>query len=112
MASNKKIKIEVAYATPSLQRILEIEVNEDCTIQDAIDQSGILQVFPEIDLNTQKVGIFGNQKKLTDILKENDRIEIYRPLVMDPKDARRKRAYRPAIKRNYKKRGFKNNKQE
>ncbi len=107
MASNQKITVEVAYATPDLQRIIAIEVEEDCTIQDAIHRSGILEIFPEIDLDKQKVGIFSKQKQLTDRLEQNDRVEIYRPLIIDPKEARRKRVIRPVFKKKYKKRGFK-----
>ena len=106
MASNQKITVEVAYAKPELQRILVIQVNEGCTIQDAIECSGILELFPEIDLTKQKVGIFGKKKELMDALQQHDRVEIYRPLTMDPKEARKKRAIPPSLKKKYKKRGF------
>lgn len=105
MALNSKITVEVAYATPAVQRIIALEVECGCTIEQAIDQSKILEIFPEIDLSTQKVGIFSQQKLLTDTLQQNDRVEIYRSLIIDPKDARRKRVI-PAAKRKYKKRGF------
>lgn len=91
MAIEKKIKIEVAYATPLQQKIISVEVLEGCTIQEGIAQSGIFTLFPEIDLATHKVGIFSIQKKLSDIVQAGDRIEIYRPLVIDPKEARRRR---------------------
>src|SRR5438105_3621925 len=87
----KKIKIEVCYATPTQQKIFVAEVDSESTIETAIKQSGILEFFPEINLATQKVGIFSQIKKLTDIVQENNRIEIYRPLLIDPKEARRKR---------------------
>ncbi len=87
----KQIKVEVAYATPSSQRIFTVWVVEGSTIETAIDRSGVLEVFPEIDLFKQKVGIFSQQKKLSDSVKEGDRIEIYRGLLIDPKEARRKR---------------------
>lgn len=106
MALGSKITVEVAYATPALQRIIAIEVDQSCTIQEAIYQSGILEIFPEIDLEKQKVGIFSKQRSLTNTLQHNDRVEIYRPLTMDPKEIRRKRVA-PASKRKYKKRGFK-----
>jgi len=86
------IKVEVAYAVPDIQRIFTVYVMPGSTIEMAIDRSGVLEVFPEIDLLKQKVGIFSKQKKLSDIVSEGDRIEIYRPLTIDPKDARRKRA--------------------
>lgn len=92
MVSKQKITVEVAYAKPESQRIVVIQVNEGCTIEDAISASGILRLFPEIDLLQQKVGVFGKQKKLSDVLEDNDRVEIYRSLIMDPKEARRKRA--------------------
>lgn len=92
MVNVKKINVEVAYADISKQRIIKLLVEKGCTIELAIDRSGILLEFPDIDLMKQKVGIFSKQKKLTDILKEGDRIEIYRPLLIDPKDARKKRA--------------------
>lgn len=107
MASNHKITVEVAYATSKVQRIIVIQVDEGCTIQDAIDHSGMLEIFPEINLAKQKVGIFSQQKLLTDRLRHNDRVEIYRPLIIDPKEARRKRVIPPVFKKKYKKRGFK-----
>ncbi len=106
MASSQKITVEVAYATPEVQRIIVIQVDEGCAIEDAIQCSGILELFPEIDLTKQKVGIFGKKKALMDTLQQHDRIEIYRPLIMDPKEARKKRAIRPSLKKKYKKRGF------
>ncbi len=92
MANVKKINVEVAYADVHRQRLIKLLVEEGCTIELAIDRSGILLEFPDIDLMKQKVGIFSKQKKLTDIVTEGDRIEIYRVLIMDPKDARKKRA--------------------
>lgn len=91
MANVKKINIEVAYADATMQRIVHVVLEEGCTIEQAIDRSGILILFPDIDLMHQKVGIFSKQKKLTDRVKEGDRIEIYRPLTLDPKEARKKR---------------------
>jgi putative ubiquitin-RnfH superfamily antitoxin RatB of RatAB toxin-antitoxin module len=87
-----EIKVEVAYATPDSQRIFTVNVPVGSTIETAIDRSGVLDVFPEIDLLKQKVGIFSQPKKLSDIVFSGDRIEIYRPLTIDPKEARRKRA--------------------
>ncbi len=85
----RKIKIEVAFATPAKQLIIPIEIKENCTIAEAIHQSTIQEQFPEIDLTKQKVGIFSKQKNLADIVQDGDRIEIYRPLTIDPKEARR-----------------------
>lgn len=92
MATDKKFFVEVAYATPAAQKIISLEIEPGLTIETVIDRSGIVEFFPEIDLMKQKVGVFGEIKKLTDIVQAKDRIEIYRPLVIDPKEARRKRA--------------------
>lgn len=94
MGMAKTISVEVAYATPERQVILVVQVKENTTIEEAIMCSGILQIFPEIDLTMKKVGVFSKQKMLTDFVQENDRIEIYRPLPLDPKEARKKRVKR------------------
>lgn len=98
----KKILVEVAYATPSLQKIISFEVEEGCTLETVIDRSGITEIFPEIDLTKQKVGIFSKTKKLNDKVKEGDRIEIYRALTIDPKEARRKRAKENPLPKSHK----------
>jgi putative ubiquitin-RnfH superfamily antitoxin RatB of RatAB toxin-antitoxin module len=90
--SMNKIAIEIAYATPTKQIILALEVPSSCTIEEAIRLSRITESFPEIDLQKQKVGVFSKIKKLSDTLKAGDRIEIYRPLIIDPKEARRAKA--------------------
>ena len=89
---NKKITVEVAYARPDQQCIMSLSVDQGCSIETAIDRSGILERFPEIDLIQQTVGIFGQPRAFTDILQEGDRIEIYRSLFIEPKKARRKKA--------------------
>lgn len=91
MEPNKLITVEVAYATPEKQKIIQLQVPVNSTIEKAIECSGILEIFPEIDLRLQKVGIFSKTKKLSDRVQPNDRIEIYRPLTIDPKEARRRR---------------------
>ncbi len=85
------MKVEVAYARPDQQLILEVMLPEASTIEQAIEQSGILQRFPEIDLAVNKLGVFGKLSKKTAELKAGDRVEIYRPLIADPKEVRRKR---------------------
>lgn len=90
MAEN--INIEVAYATPKEQLILAVNVVKGTTVDEAIQKSGILSKFSEIDTSKNKVGIFGKAVKNTTVLKEGDRIEIYRPLIADPKEVRRQRA--------------------
>lgn len=86
------MRVEVAYAKSEEQVILLINVDEGCTVQKAIETSCILQRFPEIDLSQNKVGIFGKVVDLETVLREGDRVEIYRPLIIDPKQARRARA--------------------
>ena len=86
------INVEVAYALPTEQLILSINVNLGTTAGDAVTQSGMLDKFPDIDLEKNKVGIFGKAVKRDAILKAGDRVEIYRPLIADPKEVRRQRA--------------------
>jgi len=84
--------VEVAYAKPEKQLIIQIDVEESCTVEQAIVLSKIKKQFPEIDVEKNKVGIFGKTVKLMDSLREKDRVEIYRPLIVDPKESRRARA--------------------
>jgi len=86
------ITVEVVYANETTQQVLNVSLKAQSSIEKAIDYSGILMMFPEIDLTQQKVGIFGQIKKLSDPISPGDRIEIYRPLLVDPKEARKKRA--------------------
>ncbi len=86
------IKVEVLYALPQEQTLLVTEVPQGTALGDAVKMSGILDKHPEIDLATNKVGIFGKLSKLDTALRERDRVEIYRPLIADPKEVRRKRA--------------------
>jgi len=88
---NQQIKVEVAYALPEHQVILEVMVDSGTTLEQAVELSGLLEQFPEIDLTINKVGIFGKLGKKTAELKAGDRVEIYRPLIADPKEVRRKR---------------------
>lgn len=86
-----QIDVEVAYALEDKQQILSLSVKPGTTFEQAVEQSGILQMFPEIDLSVNKVGVFGKLAKKTAELKAGDRVEIYRPLIADPKEVRRKR---------------------
>jgi putative ubiquitin-RnfH superfamily antitoxin RatB of RatAB toxin-antitoxin module len=88
----ESLTVEVACALPRRQLILELQVDEGTTAEQAIRASGILEQFPEIDLQSSKIGIFGKPCKLTDILQQGDRVEIYRPLIADPKEIRKQRA--------------------
>ena len=87
-----EIQVEVAYALPEQQVILPIKAPVGITVEEAIKRSGILQRFPEIQLTQAKVGIFSKLSKLDTVLRDKDRVEIYRPLIADPKEVRRKRA--------------------
>jgi len=86
------IDVEVAYATPEQQLIIAVKLPEQATAESAINASGILSGFPELDKAALNIGIFGSVCKLEQPLKQGDRVEIYRPLVHDPKEARRQRA--------------------
>ncbi|GAB3291641.1 RnfH family protein [Pseudidiomarina andamanensis] len=88
----QQIQIEVAYATPERQQIIPLRVPAGTSVEEAIERSQIKQYFPEIDLSEQKVGIWSKAVKLDHELREGDRIEIYRPLIADPKAVRRRRA--------------------
>ena len=92
MAKAEPITVEVAYAKPEEQLIIELEVPAGTTLRQAIEQSGILEHFSEIGLGEARVGIFGKLKKLDETLHAGDRVEIYRPLIADPKQVRKQRA--------------------
>ena len=90
--SANRIHVEVVYALPDRQSLLKVNVPEGSTVDAAIQASGVLEAFPEIDLARNKVGIFSKLVKLDEPVRDRDRIEIYRPLIADPKEVRRKRA--------------------
>lgn len=85
------MKIGVAYATASRSVWLDVEIEDGATVRQAIEKSGILTQFPDIDLAEQKVGLFGKLVELDAPAEDGSRIEIYRPIVADPKLVRRKR---------------------
>jgi len=84
--------VEVAYATAERQRLIALMVAPGTTVAEAIEASGVLREFPEIDLRVNRVGVFGQLARLGDPVRAGDRVEIYRPLQADPKEARRQRA--------------------
>jgi len=85
------MKVRIAYIDAAQQQFWQqLELPATCTVQDAISASGVLEQFPEIDLEQQKVGIFGKFAKLDDPLSEGDRIEIYRPITADPATVKRR----------------------
>ncbi len=92
MAPAGEIRVEVVYALPDQQPILSVTLPDGATVEDAIRRSGVLETFPTIDLALNKVGIFSKLVKLDEKLRDRDRVEIYRPLIADPKEVRRKRA--------------------
>lgn len=92
MENKSLINIEVSYATPEKQALIPLVVEEGTNLEQAIIASGIIDQFPEIDLAKNKVGIFGKLSKKDVLLREKDRVEIYRPLIADPKAVRKKRA--------------------
>ena len=85
------MKVQVAYARPERQEVVPVSVGPGATIGQAIAASGIRESFPEIDLEVQPVGVFGVRRRLDDPVREGERIEIYRPLAEDPRQARRRR---------------------
>ena len=91
MVADRQIAVEVVFAKPGEQVLEQLHVPVDATVE-AVRRSGILERFPEIDLTSNKVGIFGKATQLSATLHDGDRIEIYRPLIADPKEARKKRA--------------------
>lgn len=86
------IRIEVAYALPEKQYLQRVTLSEGATVEEAINASGLLELRSDIDLAKNKVGIFSRPVKLADTVQDGDRVEIYRPLIADPKELRRKRA--------------------
>ena len=84
------MQIGVAYSEPAQQIWLTIDVPDGATVSDAIERSGILRMFPHIDLSTQKVGIFGKIVKIDAALRPGDRVEIYRPITCDPQTVPRR----------------------
>ncbi len=102
MVQNKTVTVEVVYAGEYVQKLIVVAVEEGASIEAVIEQSGILVLFPEIDLTRQKVGVFSHPRLLTDTIKAGDRIEIYRPLKIDPMEARRAKAKKnsPKVKKD------------
>ncbi len=92
-------RVEVAYAREDEQAIFSVAADQGLTAQEAIRRSGILRRFPEIDLAVNRVGVFGKLAQLDQVLQPGDRVEIYRSLIADPKEARKKRAAQGKIMR-------------
>ena len=95
--------VEVAYALENKQTLLELKVSEGTTLKQAVELSGIIDIYPQIDLTKDKTGIFGKIAKLDTVLREKDRVEIYRPLIANPKQVRKERAAQGKVMRSGKK---------
>ena len=94
----ERLSIEVIYPLPSRQEVLRVHVPPGASVRDAIEASGVLEKYPEIDLAKNKVGIYSRPAKLHERVQDGDRVEIYRPLIADPKALRRQRAEKGAGK--------------
>lgn len=87
------INVEVTYALPQRQELVSVRLQEGASVRDAVEASGLLQKYPEIDINgANKLGIYAKLAKPDAVLRDRDRVEIYRPLIADPKAVRKKRA--------------------
>lgn len=91
---NKTLHVEVAYALPDRQRIVALELAEACTVREAARRAGLQQQFPELDIDAVDLGVFGKvvSKPEEQLVEDGDRVEIYRPLIADPKEVRKQRA--------------------
>lgn len=102
MSDQKTMKVEVVCALPEKQVLRTLNIQEGTSVLEAIEQSGIMQEFPDVQLDPNRLGIFSLKAKASDILRQGDRVEIYRPLLADPKEARRNRALGEKTVRNAK----------
>ena len=89
-----RMHIEVVYATPQCQEIVEIDLEEGARAADALRESSLPERYPNVDFSILKLGIFGKEVSLDALLADGDRVEVYRPLSIDPKEARRAKARR------------------
>ncbi len=92
MADEQMFPVDVIYAKPEQQKVITVTVTQGTTFVEAVKQSGIAAFFPEIDVDNLKLGSFSHQMKPDDVVQPGQRIEIYRPLIADPKEVRRRRA--------------------
>ena len=98
MSVSAKIVVEVAYALSEKQYLQRVTLQQGATVEEAIRACGLLELRTDIDLSKNKVGIYSRSVKLTDVVHDGDRVEIYRPLIADPKELRRQRAEKSAKK--------------
>ncbi len=107
-----KINVEVAYALPDKQKLIDFKVPKGTNAIEAVKLSGVVQFFPDISLEDAHLGIFSQHIEHDQVLKEGDRVEIYRPLLADPKEVRKRRAAEMAAKRTQQKQANKRYKQK
>lgn len=88
----EKLNVEVCYAMGTKQELVRVAVPEGATLQQGLEASGLLGKYPELDVKKNKFGIWNKLSKLDAVLRDKDRIEIYRPLIADPKEVRKQRA--------------------
>ena len=86
------IKVEVCYARAERQELVSVRLPEGATLGEALEASGLLAKYPEIDVGKNKFGIYAKLSKVDAVLRDRDRVEIYRPLIADPKEVRKQRA--------------------
>lgn len=89
--SDGRINVSVCYVTDTMEFLRALRLDAGATIADALDISGLALALPDVDLETMVVGIYGKKKPRDTVLREHDRVEVYRPLMADPKNARRRR---------------------
>lgn len=92
MSINENIRVEVTYALPQRQEVVPLTLPPGTTLQQAVEASGLLVQYPEIDVAKGKFGIYSKLAKPDTVLRDRDRVEIYRPLIADPKEVRKQRA--------------------
>ncbi len=104
-AERRKINVEVAYAEPTKQVIVPLTVEEGCTVYDAAKMSGLETMFPSLSVDDAPMGVFGKaeRKPKERVLQAGERVEIYRPLLVDPKEVRKRRAAKAAEEKQAKK---------
>lgn len=90
--ADQVLYVEVVYALPDAQEVVSVKLAEGSTLQQALEASGLLEKYPDIDLKKNKFGIFAKLSKVDTVLRDRDRVEIYRPLIADPKEVRKQRA--------------------
>ena len=90
--SQENISVEVVLAMPERQELVALEIPEGATLADAIAASGLPEMFEDFEVDPSMVGIFSEKASLDQVLRDGDRVEIYRPLIVDPKEVRRQRA--------------------